>query len=73
MTQVTLVLSDEEVAKLEADNPGMTAAEAVTAYKTKEFAAELLREQIAKFRRLSAAERAAIIELYHPDPIAGIE
>ena len=70
MKTVTLVLSDERAAEIEAADPGGRSVEEIyTAREATEDLKAARKERQAKFNRLSDATQAEIIAIHHPDPL----
>ena len=70
MKTVTLVLSDERVAELEAADPeGRSVEEIYVAREATEELKASRKERQAKFNRLSDATQAEIIAIHHPQPL----
>ena len=70
MPTITTVLTDEEAAQLEAADPkGRTAAEIINEEQAEKLHVMNRKECFAKLRRLDDATLAAIIAIYHPDPL----
>ena len=70
MKTVTIVLSDERAAELEAADPeGRTVEEIYVEREATEELKASRKERRAKFNRLADAVQAEIIAIHHPEPI----
>ena len=70
MKTVTLVLSDERAAEVEAADPeGRTVEEIYVAREATEELKASRKVRQAKFNRLSDATQAEIVAIHHPDPL----